>query len=85
VSCTTQEEVNELWEKLSEGGEEGSCGWLKDKYGLSWQIIPTAPDEMMSDMDPEKAKRVTDAMLKMNTIDIRTLEQARDESALGPR
>jgi predicted 3-demethylubiquinone-9 3-methyltransferase (glyoxalase superfamily) len=85
VSCTTQEEVNELWEKLSAGGEEGRCGWLKDKYGLSWQIIPAALGEMMSDMDPEKAKRVTDAMLKMNKIDIRTLEQSRDESALGPR
>ncbi|HAF09911.1 MAG TPA: hypothetical protein DCK98_07515 [Chloroflexi bacterium] len=78
VSCKTQEEVDELWEKLSEGGEEGRCGWLKDTYGLSWQIIPTALGEMMSDKDPEKAKRVTDAMLKMHKIDIRTLKQAHD-------
>ena len=58
VNCETQEEVDELWEKLSEGGEKGSCGWLKDKYGVSWQIIPTALGELMQDKDAEKSKKV---------------------------
>jgi len=65
VDCETQEEVDELWEKLSEGGEKGRCGWLKDKYGLSRQIIPTALGKLMSDPDPEKSKAVFQAMLKM--------------------
>src|SRR5208337_26828 len=64
VSCETQEEVDELWEKLSEGGEEGRCGWLKDKYGLSWQIVPTVLGEMLQDKDAEKSERVMNAMLK---------------------
>jgi predicted 3-demethylubiquinone-9 3-methyltransferase (glyoxalase superfamily) len=76
VDCETQAEVDELWEKLSEGGEPGQCGWLKDKYGLSWQIIPSALIEMLHDKDAEKAKRVTEAMLKMNKIEIKTLQQA---------
>lgn len=81
VSCKTQAEVDELWEKLTaDGGEEGRCGWLKDKYGLSWQIIPTALGELMSDPDPEKAGRVVQAMLKMNKIDVPTLQQAYDQS-----
>jgi predicted 3-demethylubiquinone-9 3-methyltransferase (glyoxalase superfamily) len=69
-----------LWEKLSEGGEKQQCGWLKDKYGLSWQIIPTALGEMMQDKDPEKGKRVMEAMLKMEKIDIKTLRQAYDQA-----
>ena len=77
VDCKTQEEVDELWEKLTaDGGEESMCGWLKDKYGLSWQIIPTTLSEMLSDPDPEKAGRVMQAMLKMNKIDIEGLQRA---------
>lgn len=76
VDCKSQDEVDYLWEKLTEGGEEGPCGWLKDKFGLSWQIIPTALTEMLNDPDPEKARRVTEAMLQMKKIDIPTLEQA---------
>jgi len=79
VDCKTQAEVNELWAKLTaDGGEESMCGWLKDKYGLSWQIIPTALGEMLGDQDPEKAGRVMQAMLKMNKIDIQGLKQAYD-------
>ena len=79
VDCKTQAEVDELWEKLTaNGGEESMCGWLKDKYGLSWQIIPTALNEMLSDADPEKAGRVMQAMLKMNKIDIQGLQRAYD-------
>jgi predicted 3-demethylubiquinone-9 3-methyltransferase (glyoxalase superfamily) len=81
VSCDTQAEVDELWGKLtSDGGEEGRCGWLKDKYGLSWQIIPTALGELMSDPDSEKAGRVVQAMLKMNKIDVPTLQQAYNQT-----
>jgi predicted 3-demethylubiquinone-9 3-methyltransferase (glyoxalase superfamily) len=77
VNCNTQAEVDELWEKLTaDGGEESMCGWLKDKYGLSWQIIPTALSEMLGDPDPEKAGRVMQAMLKMNKIDIQGLKEA---------
>jgi len=79
VDCKTQEEVDELWEKLTaDGGEESMCGWLKDKFGLSWQIIPTTLSEMLSDPDPEKAGRVMQAMLKMNKIDIEGLLRAYD-------
>ncbi len=66
VNCETQDEVDAFWEKLSAGGAKGQCGWLKDKYGLSWQIVPTALGELMSDPDPEKSKRVMQAMLQMN-------------------
>jgi len=77
VDCKTQAEVDELWQKLTEGGgEPGPCGWLKDKYGLSWQIIPTALTELLSDPDPEKAGRVMKAMLQMGKIDINGLQQA---------
>jgi len=76
VDCQTQEEVDELWAKLSAGGEEGPCGWLKDKYGLSWQIIPTTLTELLSDPDPEKAERVMKAMLQMSKIDIEGLKKA---------
>jgi predicted 3-demethylubiquinone-9 3-methyltransferase (glyoxalase superfamily) len=76
VDCKTQEEVDELWEKLSEGGQKSRCGWLKDKYGLSWQIVPTVLTEMLGGRDPEKSKRVMGAMLQMNKLDIKTLKQA---------
>jgi predicted 3-demethylubiquinone-9 3-methyltransferase (glyoxalase superfamily) len=76
VSCETQEEVDELWEKLSEGGEIQQCGWLKDKFGLSWQIIPKALGELMGDPDPEKSRRVMEAMLKMQKIDVKALQAA---------
>lgn len=77
VRCDTQEEVDTLWNKLTaNGGEESMCGWLKDRYGLSWQIIPKALGEMMSDEDPEKAKRAMEAMLKMKKLDIATLRKA---------
>jgi len=80
VDCKTQEEVDELWSKLTaDGGEESRCGWLKDKYGLSWQIIPAILGELMNDKDAVKAKRVVDAMLKMNKIDINALRQAYEQ------
>lgn len=79
VNCETQEEVDKVWEKLSEGGSEGQCGWLKDKYGLSWQIVPTALGKMVSDPDPAKAERVMKAMLPMKKIDLKTLKRAYDQ------
>ena len=79
VSCENQQEVDDLWNKLTaDGGEESQCGWLKDKFGLSWQIIPKQLGEMLGDKDPAKAKRALDAMLQMHKIDIKTLERARD-------
>jgi predicted 3-demethylubiquinone-9 3-methyltransferase (glyoxalase superfamily) len=78
VSCKTQEEVDRFWEKLSEGGEEGQCGWLKDKFGLSWQINPTILGELLSGPDPQKSKRAMEAMLKMKKIDIAGLKNAYD-------
>jgi predicted 3-demethylubiquinone-9 3-methyltransferase (glyoxalase superfamily) len=80
VDCKTQEEVDELWEKLTaDGGEESMCGWLKDKYGLSWQIIPSTLGEMLGDPDPVKAQRVMQAMLQMRKIDIKGLRLAYEE------
>lgn len=76
VNCETQEEVDHFWTKLTEGGQEVQCGWLKDKYGLSWQVVPTIMDEMMKDKDAEKANRVMQAMLQMKKIDIATLQRA---------
>jgi predicted 3-demethylubiquinone-9 3-methyltransferase (glyoxalase superfamily) len=76
VSCTSQDEVDAYWSKLSEGGEEGPCGWLKDRFGVSWQIVPTALPELLLDADQEKAQRVMAAMLKMRKIDIGELERA---------
>ena len=76
VSCETQDEVDEFWSRLSEGGEEGPCGWLKDRYGVSWQIIPTRLIELLDDPDPERSQRAIQAMLDMKKIDIATLEQA---------
>jgi predicted 3-demethylubiquinone-9 3-methyltransferase (glyoxalase superfamily) len=76
VSCETQQEVDELWEKLSEGGNKSRCGWLKDKYGLSWQVVPTALVELLHDKDAKKSNRVMQAMLQMDKIDIETLRRA---------
>ena len=80
VNCETQEEVDELWEKLSAEGEKSRCGWLKDKYGLWWQIIPKALLQLMSDPDPEKSKAVMQAMLRMNKIVIEDLKRAYEGS-----
>jgi len=79
VDCKTQEEVDELWKKLSEGGEEGPCGWLKDKFGLSWQVVPTVLGEMLQDKDAKKSERVMKAMLQMKKLDIRNLKQAYEQ------
>lgn len=76
VNCETQAEVDELWNKLSEGGEKQPCGWLKDKFGVSWQIIPSILVPMLGDKDPEKSKRVMNAMLQMGKLDIDKLKQA---------
>jgi predicted 3-demethylubiquinone-9 3-methyltransferase (glyoxalase superfamily) len=82
VDCKTQKEVDELWEKLTvDGGEESMCGWLKDKYGLSWQIIPSVLGEMLGDPDPARSQRVMQAMLQMRKIDIAGLRQAYEGSA----
>ncbi len=78
VDCETQEEVDYLWTRLTEGGQEEQCGWLKDRFGVSWQIVPRALIELMNDPDPEKANRVMQAMLKMVKIDIATLQRAYD-------
>jgi len=80
VNCETQEEVDELWDKLSAGGKPNRCGWLQDKFGLSWQIIPTALGKLMGDPDPEKSKRVMQAMLGMAKIDITGLQRAYDSA-----
>ena len=76
VNCESQKEVDHFWEKLSAGGEEVQCGWLKDKFGLSWQVVPTVLSEMLQDKDAQKAKRVMAAMLKMKKIDIAELRRA---------
>ena len=78
VNCETQQEVDELWEKLSAGGRKDRCGWLQDKYGLSWQIIPTALTKLLRDKDPKKSQSVMKAMLAMDKIDIRGLQKAYD-------
>jgi len=79
VDCATQAEVDEYWAKLSEGGEEGPCGWLKDRYGLSWQVVPTVLPQLLSDPDRLKANRVMEAMLQMKKIDIAGLRRAYEE------
>ena len=76
VNCESQGEVDTLWDKLSEGGEKGPCGWLKDKYGVSWQVIPTRLEELLQDEDTDRANRVMTAMLQMSKIDIEALEKA---------
>jgi len=78
VDCKSQQEVDDLWEKLSDGGQKSQCGWLKDKFGLSWQVVPTALVEMLQDHDGEKVKRVMAAMMQMSKIDIALLKQAYD-------
>jgi predicted 3-demethylubiquinone-9 3-methyltransferase (glyoxalase superfamily) len=80
VNCQTQEEVDLYWDKLTEGGGEVQCGWLKDKFGLSWQIVPTVLPALLSDPDPEKSARVMKAMLTMKKLEIRALQQAYDKS-----
>jgi predicted 3-demethylubiquinone-9 3-methyltransferase (glyoxalase superfamily) len=77
VNCETQEEVDYFWEKLTaDGGQESACGWLKDKFGLSWQVTPTALIEMLHDKDPKKSERVMNAMMQMQKIDVKTLQEA---------
>ena len=80
VNCETQEEVDEMWEKLSAGGEKSRCGWLKDKFGLSWQIIPSALGKLMNDPNPQKSQAVMQAMLKMDKIDVKSLQQAYEQA-----
>lgn len=79
VNCDTQEEVDKFWEKLSNGGKTIQCGWLKDRYGISWQIVPKIFVKMVQDKDPEKSKRVMNAMLKMEKINIKELQEAYDQ------
>ena len=81
VHCETQDEVDEYWTKLSQGGSEMNCGWVKDKYGLSWQIVPTALGKLMSDPDPQKSQAVFQAMMKMNKIVIADLQRAHEAAA----
>jgi predicted 3-demethylubiquinone-9 3-methyltransferase (glyoxalase superfamily) len=76
ISCETQDEVDYYWDTLSEGGEEGQCGWLKDRYGLSWQVVPAGIEEVLSDPDPERAQRAMQAMLGMRKLDIVALRSA---------
>ena len=76
INCESQDEVDELWEKLSDGGEKGPCGWLKDRYGVSWQVVPTLLEEYIRDPDPEKSQRVMQAMMQMGKIEIEPLKRA---------
>ena len=78
IDCETQDEIDSYWERLSEGGEEGPCGWLKDRYGLSWQVVPTGMEELFADPDPERAYRAMQAMLKMGKLDVAALQRAAD-------
>jgi predicted 3-demethylubiquinone-9 3-methyltransferase (glyoxalase superfamily) len=80
VNCETQEEVDDLWEKLSQGGTKQQCGWLQDKFGVSWQIVPTVLAKLMSDPDREKTSRVMQALMQMTKIDIRRLQQAYEQA-----
>ena len=80
VDCKTQREIDEFWSKLSAGGEQGQCGWLKDKYGLSWQVNPTILGEMLNDPDSERSTSVMKAMLKMKKLDITALKEAYDRT-----
>jgi predicted 3-demethylubiquinone-9 3-methyltransferase (glyoxalase superfamily) len=81
IECETQDEVDYFWEKLTDGGEESQCGWLKDRYGLSWQVVPTGMEELFADPDPGRARRAMEAMLKMRKIDLATLRRAADDAA----
>jgi len=78
INCETVDDVDYYWERLSEGGEEGPCGWLKDRYGLSWQVTPAGIDELFADPDPERARRAMEAMLKMRKLDMAELRRAAD-------
>ena len=78
IRCDTQEEIDYFWERLTEGGEESVCGWLKDKYGLSWQVTPPGMEELFADPDPERAKRASEAMFQMRKLDIAALQRAAD-------
>ena len=81
IECETQDEVDYFWEKLTDGGEEGQCGWLKDRFGLSWQVVPTGMDEVFASSDPERADRAMEAMLKMSKLDLAMLRAAADGAA----
>lgn len=78
INCEDQQEIDYYWGRLSDGGSEGPCGWLKDRYGLSWQVVPTGMDEMFADPDPQRARRAMDSMLKMSKIDIAAMQRAAD-------
>ena len=78
INCDTQEEIDYYWDRLTDGGEEGPCGWLKDRYGLSWQVTPTGIEEIFGDADPERARRAMEAMLKMSKFDIEAMRRAAD-------
>jgi predicted 3-demethylubiquinone-9 3-methyltransferase (glyoxalase superfamily) len=78
IDCADQDEVDYYWQRLSEGGQEGPCGWLKDKYGLSWQVVPAELEQLVTDPDPERARRAMEAMLKMGKLDIAALRSAAD-------
>jgi predicted 3-demethylubiquinone-9 3-methyltransferase (glyoxalase superfamily) len=82
VSCESQGEVDEYWDRLSEGGEKGPCGWLKDRFGLSWQVVPTVLEELIRDPDPEKSQRVMKAMMQMGKIEIEPLQRAYEGSRI---
>jgi predicted 3-demethylubiquinone-9 3-methyltransferase (glyoxalase superfamily) len=84
IKCETQDEVDYYWERLSEGGEEGQCGWLKDRFGLSWQVVPTGMEELFADPDPERAQRAMAAMLEMGKLDVAELQRAA-EGASAPK
>ena len=85
INCDTQDEIDRLWDGLSQGGELEECGWLKDRYGLSWQIVPSVMDDMMNDKDEARVKRVAEAMLKMKKLDIAQLEAAYRGETAGVR
>ncbi|MEA2356907.1 MAG: hypothetical protein QOI62_167 [Solirubrobacteraceae bacterium] len=78
ITCETQDDLDHYWDRLSEGGKEGPCGWLKDRYGLSWQVVPTGMEELFTDPDPQRAKRAMEAMLGMSKLDIAALRNAAD-------
>jgi predicted 3-demethylubiquinone-9 3-methyltransferase (glyoxalase superfamily) len=78
IACETQDEVDRYWTQLTDGGEEGQCGWLKDRFGLSWQVVPTGMEELFADPDPERARRAMEAMLGMRKIDVAALRRAAD-------
>jgi predicted 3-demethylubiquinone-9 3-methyltransferase (glyoxalase superfamily) len=83
ITCADQDEVDHYWQRLTEGGEESQCGWLKDRYGLSWQVVPAGLDDLLGDPDPERARRATQAMFTMSKLDIAALRAAADGVAVG--